>query len=235
MNPTALVRTVQAERRDGNIKRLAGAGHDHMICADHDARRRIQRRARSILKRLPRPNTGCSPTTPGPCTCCVRPRASVICQVRSQQANRVGAVVFDPHAVSPNEAVFVRARLIGKEKRAHRDCYAPRGQGVIFAGPGFAAWSRSAAPGAAVRHRAFPFSWVRSDQDPSAGVCPGWHGHGRMGRLAYPGTVEWKCIIYGQKSVVQSAGFRCNHDVTTQTIRPRKRVAPPLMHGPNRP
>src|SRR5690242_14442322 len=52
MHPTALVRAVQTERRDRHIERLAGRGHHHMIGAHHEARRRIEWRARGVFETL---------------------------------------------------------------------------------------------------------------------------------------------------------------------------------------
>jgi len=46
-----------------------------------------------------------------------------------QQAHRVGALVFDPHAIRPDKAIVVRTRLISEKKRAHGNRHAPRGSG----------------------------------------------------------------------------------------------------------
>src|SRR3712207_7538868 len=43
---------VEGERGDGGGEGLAGGGGDHLVAADHDARRRAQRRAAGVLEAL---------------------------------------------------------------------------------------------------------------------------------------------------------------------------------------
>ena len=54
MNPTALMRTVQTEGRNGDVEVLAGRRDDHVIGADHEARRRVERRAGRVFEALAR-------------------------------------------------------------------------------------------------------------------------------------------------------------------------------------
>ena len=109
MNPTTLVRTVQAEGGDGNVERLAGNRYDHMVRANHEARRSIERRTRGILKRLPRPQQRLFADNAWTVhMLCPAARVGDL-PGSSQQPNRVGALIFDPHAIGPNEAIVVRA------------------------------------------------------------------------------------------------------------------------------
>jgi len=109
MNPTALVRTVQTEGRNGNIERLAGTRYDHMVRADHEARGRIKRCTGGVLKRLARAQKRLfTHDSWAVHMLCPAARVSYL-PGSSQQANRVGTLVFDPHTIGPNEAVLVWA------------------------------------------------------------------------------------------------------------------------------
>src|SRR5271166_6674487 len=54
MHPTALVRTVQTERRNGHVEVLAGRRYHHVVGAHHKSRGRVERRAGGVFEALAR-------------------------------------------------------------------------------------------------------------------------------------------------------------------------------------
>ena len=107
VNPTALMRTVQAEGRNGHVKALTRRGDDHMVGSDHESGRRFQGRSRRVLKALAWFKQRLLADNAGPVH--VLDAAACVGDLPGspQQLHGFGALVLDLHAIRPYVVVVL--------------------------------------------------------------------------------------------------------------------------------
>src|SRR6185437_2821329 len=132
MDPAALVRAVQAERRDRHVEILARGWHDHVIGADHEARGRVERRAGSVFKTLPRFEQRLLADHAG--TVDVLRAAVAVGDVpgAAQQLHRLAPAILDPHAIGPDVVALLGLGLVLEVEGPDGDADMARGFRIVL-------------------------------------------------------------------------------------------------------